>query len=138
MYDCCLNVAVYYCYYTLFHLLQKDSAAGRSSLLKSVHCLPNNGEMWLKMASLLLLWNKEYASNASFCTKVSNFHGGSREEASQVFALCQISIGYRKGALSAAQKAVHINPGKYIYILNILSFRLISVAFISNIMLIFV
>ena len=102
---------VYHWYYIKFNLFQKNAAAGRSALLKSVHCLPNNGSMWLQVASCLLLWNKEYASNAAFCTKIGNFHGGSREEASQVFALCQISIGYRKGALSAAQKAVHINPG---------------------------
>lgn len=110
----------------MFYLLQKGSAAGRSSLLKSIHCLPNNGKMWLQTASFLLLWNKEYASNASFCTKVGNFHGGSREEASQIFALCQIAIGYRKRALSAVQKAVHINPGKKIFFFfNALSFMLI-------------
>lgn len=105
-----------YCTYVSFleaaqAFIQKGAYAGRNELQKSVHYLPNNGAMWLQMASCLLQWHKPYASNAALCTKIGSFHGGRKETASQVFALCQISIGYRKDALFAAQKAVHINPG---------------------------
>ncbi|KFM77324.1 Tetratricopeptide repeat protein 37, partial [Stegodyphus mimosarum] len=90
----------------------KGAQAGRSELLKHIHCLPNNSQMWIQIASCLLQWDKKYASAAAVCTKIGTYHGGCKEQASQIFALCQIAAGYRKGALSAAQKAVHVNPGK--------------------------
>ncbi|XP_054721060.1 tetratricopeptide repeat protein 37-like [Uloborus diversus] len=90
--------------------LLKGAKAGRNEMLSFIRCVPNNGEMWLQMASCLLQFNSEYANTAAYCTKVSSFHNGNKEQLSQIFALSRMSEGYRKGALSAAQKAVHLNP----------------------------
>nr|XP_042895616.1 tetratricopeptide repeat protein 37 isoform X2 [Parasteatoda tepidariorum] len=90
------------------YYIMKGTRPARNELLKYMHCLPSDNKIWLQAAACLLQWGSE--SVAAYCTKVSVFHGGCKEEASQIFALSQMSN--RKEALSAAQKVVHINPGK--------------------------
>ncbi|GFY59441.1 tetratricopeptide repeat protein 37 [Trichonephila inaurata madagascariensis] len=92
--------------------LMKGVKSARNELLKFLHCFPTLHQTWMQAACCLLQWDTKYADIASVCTKIGIFHGGCKEQASQIFALCQMAKGSKRGALSAAQKAVHINPEK--------------------------
>ncbi|XP_055938713.1 SKI3 subunit of superkiller complex protein-like [Argiope bruennichi] len=92
--------------------LTKGVKSARNELLKFIHCFPTLQQTWMQTACCLLQWDTKYADVAATCTKIGIFHGGCKEQASQIYALCQMAKGSRRGALSAAQKAVHINPEK--------------------------
>ncbi|GIY36108.1 hypothetical protein CDAR_101631 [Caerostris darwini] len=86
--------------------------SARNELLKFLHCFPTLHQIWMQAACCLLQWDTKYTDIVTSCIKTGLFHGGCKEQASQIFALCQMAKGSRRGALSAAQKAVHINPEK--------------------------
>ncbi|KAG8187841.1 hypothetical protein JTE90_001215 [Oedothorax gibbosus] len=92
--------------------ITKGVQSARNELLKFNLCSPSNAGMWLQTATCLLQWDTLYIRSVLDCTKLGLFHEGCKERASQIHALGQMAKGSRRGGLSAAQKAVHINPGK--------------------------
>lgn len=91
---------------------QTDKKKAFRELLKAVHNHPGNSNMWMQLASSLLLWDPQNAHLASGCAVIAIHHQGDKEIGTQILALCQLTCGYRKVALRAAQKALHTRPDK--------------------------